>query len=998
MKDKVQFIKGRLARKLSLYVIFASTIIAIFTTSLQIYSEFQNDLDVVHLGLEQIEKTHLSNISSRVWQLETEDLKITLKGLLDLPYIQSVTIYADDELLLSTGVSHKDNIIVKRYPLFHRFNEQNRLIGELVVQATLDDIYQNMINRAVFILLTNAIKTFIVAGLILLIFHRLVARHLNQIAMFSQNLNLNTLHQELVLNRPVNSKKYYDELDMLQIALSQMQDNLRQATQEVVESEQDLKTTLNSIGDAVITTDEKGNITRMNPVAEILTGWSFAEAQKQSLSVIFPIMDVSTRKMVSNPVEQVLKSGETVYLSNHTTLISKDGKEYQIADSAAPIRDEEGVILGMVLVFNDITEQYQLRQAATRSKKHLQAIMDNSPAVIYVKDIKGRFTFVNKRFEQLYNIERKKIIGLTEHEIFPEDIVQMLQSHDSNVLESEQSLEVEELIPQEDGVHTYVSVKFLISGDTEKENTVCSNSTDITERKKMENMLKENAKRFELWKESNFIGILHTWSDGRIIEANQMMLDMLGYTKQELLEGNIDWRMLTPEEYFPLDEKAIIEAQSRGFWTPFVKEYYHKDGYRIPILIGGSRYRDDGDEFIVFIIDLSERNQQEEKLRRSQKMEALGKLTGGIAHDYNNMLGVILGFAELLERSLSDQPKLEKFCQKIIHAGERSADLTKKLLSFSSKRSANVKPININELLKEEQEMMEKTLTARIALEHQLSNELWSVKVDSGDFEDTVINLSINAMHAIKESGCLTIQTSNEHINEVDAKISQVDAGDYVLLNITDTGCGMTKETVEKIFDPFFSTKGEKGTGLGLSQVYSFVERCGGVINVYSEVGVGTRFSLYFPRYHQSENDDKKAIETVALADKSNGERILVVDDELALLNLSCEILNQHGYVTFKAENAMLALELLSKEKIDLVFSDIIMPEMNGYQLATEVRNLYPDIKIQLASGFSESSHIDLVGKTLQENVLHKPYKAQELLQRLQVLLTETKSIQNIEQ
>jgi len=502
-------------------------------------------------------------------------------------------------------------------------------------------------------------------------------------------------------------------------------------------------------------------------------------------------------------------------------------------------------------------------------------------------------------------------------------------------------------------------------------------------------MLRENAQRFELWKESNFIGILHTWSDGRIIEANQMMLDMLGYTKKELLAGSIDWLKLTPEEYSPLDQKAILEAQTKGFWTPFEKEYYHKDGHRIPILIGGSKYRDDGDEFIVFIVDLSERNQQEEKLRRSQKMEALGKLTGGIAHDYNNMLGVILGFAELLERSLSEQPKLEEFCQKIIHAGERSADLTKKLLAFSSKRSANLKPININELLKDEQQMMEKTLTARIALEHNLSDNLWPIKIDSGDFEDTVINLSINAMHAIKDSGRLMIKTSNEHISDIDAKISQVEAGDYVLLTVSDTGCGMSKETQEKIFDPFFSTKGEKGTGLGLSQVYSFVERSGGVINVYSEPNVGTRFSLYFPRYYQYEKDNDKSIDKVLLADRSNGERILVVDDELALLNLSCEILNEHGYVTFQAKSAKLALELLSKEKVDLIFSDVIMPEMNGFKLAEEVARKYPHIKIQLASGFSEISHIELAGKEVLRHVLHKPFKSQELLQRIQVLLAD---------
>lgn len=644
--------------------------------------------------------------------------------------------------------------------------------------------------------------------------------------------------------------------------LSQSQAGLEERNRVLTEREQNLAITLNSIGDAVITTDANGNVTRMNPVAEQLTGWLLHDAEGQSLKNIFNIVDATTRELIDNPVEKVLKTGEIVYLSNHTTLISKDGVEYQIADSAAPIRSEDNIILGMVLVFNDVTEQYQLREVASKSKRDLQSIMDNSPAVIYVKDTEGRFTFINRQFVELFHVQPDDIVGKKLSDVFPEDLAEEMEMNDKDVLMTLQVLESEETIRHEDGFHTYISTRFPLRDKDDKVYAVCVISTDVTDRK-----LKD------------------------------------------------------------------------------------------------------------------------EQIRRSQKMDALGKLTGGIAHDYNNMLGIILGYSELLQTMVSDQPDVASFVQEIHHAGERGAKLTKKLLTFTRQKSAESESLSLNTLLMDSKLMLEKTMTVRINLVLDLAVNLWPIYIDVSDLEDAILNMCINAMHAMEDKGQLTIETRNEVVNETDSKLLHMEKGDYVLLSITDTGCGMDEETKEKVFDPFFSTKGDKGTGLGLSQVYGLVQRSKGAVKIYSELGHGTRFILYFPRYFESKNE-KYSRDEINDIDLRGSETILIVDDEPALIKLTAEILNKQGYHCLSANNGLQALKVLETESVDLLLSDVIMPEMDGYQLSAVVIEKYPDIKIQLASGFSDDRHVDMVDDSLHQNIIHKPYHSLSLLRRIRELLS----------
>ena len=484
--------------------------------------------------------------------------------------------------------------------------------------------------------------------------------------------------------------------------------------------------------------------------------------------------------------------------------------------------------------------------------------------------------------------------------------------------------------------------------------------------------------------------------DSKFTDCNQATLDMLGYEKKEDIL-NLSPADLSPK--FQLDGQSS-ELKANAMMQQAISngshrfEWQHKriNGIVFPVEVLLTFILFEGRKlFHVVWRDITERKQQEELVNRTEKMEALGKLTGGIAHDYNNMLGVILGYSEILKEKLVEDPKLTNFVEQIHHAADRGANLTTKLLTFTRDKSNHAEKLNINTILEYQKDMLEKILTARIKLNYELDKELWPVWLDSSEFEDVIINMSINAMHAIDGHGQFTIQAYNKSISEKEAKRLQVEAGDYVMLSLIDTGCGMDNIIRNKIFDPFYSTKGDNGTGLGLSQVYGFVQRFKGAIEVYSEPSHGTQFTLYFPREINRALQGKETT-TVQEKDFRGKENILIVDDEPSLRKMIFDVLEQQGYRVFSADNGKQALEVMSKENIDLILTDIVMPEMDGYELATIVQEKYPNIKIQLVSGFTDDRHTNSDNSDLHKNLLRKPYSLITVLERIRLLLNSTPS------
>lgn len=489
-------------------------------------------------------------------------------------------------------------------------------------------------------------------------------------------------------------------------------------------------------------------------------------------------------------------------------------------------------------------------------------------------------------------------------------------------------------------------------------------------------------------------GVFTIESDGTILSFNSAAERMFGYTASEVIGKNI--RQLIPttganqhDNYLQCYQEAGIE-HVLGIGREV--EGKRKNENRFPLnlsvaeLPGFNADANCKQRLIATCADLSRIKQHDEQLQRHQKMDALGTLTGGIAHDYNNMLGIILGYTDLLDIVAAKQPALAEYIKHIRHAAQRGASLTNKLLDFSRQKNADATVLDINTLLRNHQLMLEKILTIRIQLKYDLEQGLWPVALDSGELEDAIINLSINAMHAMGKGGKLTIQTRNLQCNSQEAESLGIFPGRYVSLSLTDTGCGMDKATQAKIFDPFYTTKGTKGTGLGLSQVYGFVERSLGTIKVYSEPGHGTRFTFYFPECQQQPNSSQAATSSRDL-DLRGTETILVVDDEPELQQITEQILSGQGYRVLTAGDGIQALAVLKQTPVDLLISDVIMPAMDGYQLAARARQDFPELKIQMVSGFSGDRQDSVKDESLLRNMLYKPYAARTLLVRIRQLL-----------
>lgn len=487
-----------------------------------------------------------------------------------------------------------------------------------------------------------------------------------------------------------------------------------------------------------------------------------------------------------------------------------------------------------------------------------------------------------------------------------------------------------------------------------------------------------------------------TIDEGGTIETfNQAAVSMFGFSQAEVIGQDVS--ILMPEEIgnqhgqflrnYAVSEVANVIGISRELVAK------RKDGSQFPIRLTVAELplENSRRHFIATGLDLTAIKQQEEQLQRTQKMDALGKLTGGVAHDFNNLLGVIMGYGDLLGSLLDDQPKLARYSEEIIRACERGASMTKKLLAFSRQQLPNAKTWCINTILDDGRNVLERVLTPRIHIHYDLNMDLHLVYMDKNDFEDALLNLCINAMHAMDEKGDIDITTQNITLNEADANTLQLKAGEHAVLSIRDRGHGIDKQTLARIFDPFFSTKGEGGTGLGLSQVYGFVERSEGKIRVTSEPGEGTTFALYFPR----DVDNKPPIAEpifVPESDTRGDETILLVDDERALLTVTKETLSRNGYHVLTAESGKLALDILSQHSVDIMISDVIMPEMDGYQLASTVKENNADIKILLASGFTENRHLIKSNEAHNFPIIQKPYESSVLLRSVRNLVDSSKA------
>ncbi|MDA9466390.1 GAF domain-containing protein [Bradyrhizobium sp. CCBAU 53415] len=390
--------------------------------------------------------------------------------------------------------------------------------------------------------------------------------------------------------------------------------------------------------------------------------------------------------------------------------------------------------------------------------------------------------------------------------------------------------------------------------------------------------------------------------------------------------------------------------------------------------------------------EIGERMKAEEQLRQSQKMEAVGQLTGGIAHDFNNMLAVILGSLNLAKRRLSKgEVNVDRFLEGAIDGANRAATLTQRLLAFSRQQPLAPEVLDINRMVGEMSELLERPLGELVQLETVLAAGLWRVKADPAQLESAVINLAVNARDAMPKGGKLTIETSNASIDRKYAREYALAPGQYVLIAVTDNGTGIPAEMLGKVFDPFFTTKVVgKGTGLGLSQVYGFVRQSGGHVKIYSEVDVGTTVKIYLPRFIGEEAIPDSSRGIIHPGASHQNETILVVEDDERVRSISSESLRELGYTVIEAASAMEAIRTIENGTVpDLLFTDVVMPEMTGAELAAQLSKRYPGLKVLFTTGYTRNAIVHNGMLDAGKHLLSKPFAIEDLAAKIRSLLDE---------
>ena len=744
-----------------------------------------------------------------------------------------------------------------------------------------------------------------------------------------------------------------------------------------------LRDTLESISDAFYLLDQDWRFAFLNSQAETLLRRSREELLGQSLWDEFP---EAVGSGLQRGYERALSEGRAVRFEEFYPPL-----ETWFEINAFPTPE------GLAVYFRDITrererdEHLRLLEAAVSRQNDILLITEAEP--IDAPD-GPKIVYVNDAFERRTGYRREEVIGKTPRFLQGPKTQRSELDRIRRAMEKWRPVRAELINYTKSGEEFWLELDLVpLADETGWFTHWVAIERDVTERKQSQQALQANEERFRfiakatgnaIW-EWDVASGRQWWSEG--------LREIFGHDPEPEAANATIWRA----HLHPDDEARVNEALARlrSGLEDTLKEHYRfrrADGSWARVEDRAFVVRDDAGRvtrILGSITDVSEKLLLEERLLQAQKMESVGQLTGGVAHDFNNLLTVILGNGEILAEELADQPQLRSLAEMTTNAAARGAELTSRLLAFSRRQPLEPRVMDVSSLIQGTESLLRRTLPANIDIEIIRSGGLWKTEVDPSQLETALLNLALNARDAMPEGGSLTIETANAALDDdYAARELDVAAGQYVQIVVTDTGRGIAPDALARVFEPFFTTKQVGlGTGLGLSMVYGFVKQSGGHIRVYSEVGEGTSFKLYFPRSRARGEDvrfDRAGRHVVGGSDT-----ILVVEDDSLVRQHVVRQLEGLGYRVLEAPAGLAAIEILKQfPQIDLLFTDVVMPGgMGGRDLADAARALRPDLKVLFTSGYTENSIVH--NGRLDEGVelLSKPYRREQLALKVRKVL-----------
>ena len=772
-----------------------------------------------------------------------------------------------------------------------------------------------------------------------------------------------------------------DRVAMLGLALDLRK--RRAAEQSLRVSEEKYRALISSIPEVVWKTDGQGNVIFVSDQIETVLGYSASEFYEHGDSIWFNSVHAGDKKKVKEAFEALVRDGTSYDLECRAQ--KKNGEWFWAHDRASASIEAGGARL-ITGLLSDITG----RKKAEEAKELLSSIVELSQDAIIAKNLQGILTSWNPAAERMYGYSATEALGQHVSILLPPErraeldaIIERIQSG-----QAIENMETQRLTKQGKLVDVSVSIS-PIKDATGQIVGASAIARDITLRKRAE----EQSQLQSAALEAAANAILITKNDGTVIWANPAFTTLTGYSREEVVGKNP--RLLKsgqqPDSYYAEMWKTVSSGQ---VWQGEMVNR-RKDGtdYTEEMTITPMSANEGTNKYFIAIKqDVTERKTLQKQLQQAQKMEAIGRLAGGVAHDFNNMLGVISGYSELLKLRDDLDEKSLHYSEEIHVASKRAAALTQQLLAFSRKQIIQPRVVELNEVVSHLANMLRRLIGDDIELSLKFSCSESRVKVDPGQIEQVIMNLAVNSRDAMPEGGKLTIESSVCNLDDSYALHHKpVVPGRYVLLSISDTGFGMDQDTMSRLFEPFFTTKDlGRGTGLGLSIVYGIVKQSEGYIWVYSEPAVGTTFKIYLPLRSTA------AAHLVAqppIESTRGSETVLLVEDDANLRSLIAEMLKGLGYNIVPCESGAAALDLVGKQNVPVhaLITDIMMPGMDGRELADRLITRLPQLKVLYISGYTHDSSVQ--ARTLNEGeaFLQKPFSLSDLTRTLRDVIDKEK-------